>query len=209
MVVQDAVSLEFRVNWGAFAAAPMRPSGGQVFRGEIPGPTTGFVEYRVRALDGAGNAGLSATLSFTASPCDGGPSTYCTAKTHSNGCVPAIGWSGAPSASAGSGFLVTSSNTLDNRSGLFFYSTAGPKQTPFQGGWLCVKAPTRRTSLQNSGGTPPCGGQFAYDFNARIASGADPALVAGRTVWGQYWSRDPQASFHTNCTDAIRFTICP
>ena len=110
---------------------------------------------------------------------------------------------------AGSGFFVTCSDTLDNKTGLFFYGFA-PKASQFQGGWLCVQAPTKRTSLQDSGGTPPCNGSFSFDFNAHIASGgAHQSVGAGVTIYGQYWSRDPLSSFGTNRSDAIQFTICP
>ena len=37
---------------------PMRWSGGQVFRGEIPGDLVGWIEYRVRATDRYGNSGV-------------------------------------------------------------------------------------------------------------------------------------------------------
>jgi hypothetical protein len=49
------------------------------------------------------------------------------------------------------------------------------------------------------------------DFNAWIQSGADPLLLAGKTVNGQYWFRDPQdpAGFGTGLTDALEFTIQP
>jgi len=207
----NATELEYSFNGGAFVSTPMRYSGGQVFRGAIPCPTPGTIDYRVRSTDEHGNTGVSTTKSFTVGPCSGDPLVYCTAKTHSNGCVPQIGWMGTPSASAGSGFLVTSTNTLDNKSGLLFYSTFGPKALAYQGGWLCVKSPTVRTSLQNSGapGTPPCSGEFSFDFNAHIASGSNPSLVPGVQVWAQYWSRDPQASFQTNRSDALAFHICP
>jgi hypothetical protein len=110
---------------------------------------------------------------------------------------------------AGSGFSVTCTDTLDGKAGLFFYGFA-PKASPFQGGWLCVQAPTKRTSLQNSGGTPPCGGFFSFDFNAHVASGsAHQNVDAGVTIYGQYWSRDPGSSFNTNRSDAIQFTVCP
>jgi hypothetical protein len=69
--------------------------------------------------------------------------------------------------------------------------------------------PLVRTPVQNSGGTPPCGGAYTLDFNAYIAGGADPALVSGQQVWVQTWSRDPGAASTTNLTDAITFTICP
>ena len=45
--------------------------------------------------------------------------------------------------------------------GLFFYGTSGKQAVSFQGGTLCAKAPLVRTALQNSGGTPPCGGTFS------------------------------------------------
>jgi hypothetical protein len=63
--------------------------------------------------------------------------------------------------------------------------------------------------VHNSGGATPCGGTYALDFNAWIASGADPALVPGATVCGQYWSRDPMDAFGTSLTNAIQFSICP
>jgi hypothetical protein len=68
-----------------------------------------------------------------------------------------------------------------------------------------------RTMLQNSGGTPPCGGSFQMDFNAYIASGKDPGLVAGQQVWVQTWSRDPGFAppNNTSLSDAVTFTLCP
>jgi hypothetical protein len=141
------------------------------------------------------------------------PTVYCTPKIDSAGCVPSIGYSGTPDANAGSGFSITLANTLNQKSGLLFYGTHGAASAPFQGGTMCVNPPNVRTPIQNSNGnaTPPddCSGSFALDFNVRIASGADPALVAGATVWAQYWSRDPVDPFTTNLSDALRFAIQP
>jgi hypothetical protein len=136
--------------------------------------------------------------------------TYCTAKLNSQGCMPAIGFAGAPSATAGSGFLVSTTNVLDSKSGVYFYGKNGPNNVPFQGGTLCAKAPLVRTGLQSSGGTAPCGGTFQIDFNAHVASGKDPALVAGQEVWIQTWSRDPGFTppNNTSLSDALNFTIC-
>ena len=147
--------------------------------------------------------------SVTVSACSPGTQVYCTAKVNSQGCTPAVGWSGAPSASAGSGFSITAAKIVPKTNGLFFYSKTGAAGNPFQGGTLCAASPIRRTSLQNSGGTAACSGQFAIDFNAWIAGGSDAGLIAGAKVWGQFWSRDPSASFGTNLTDAINFSICP
>ncbi|HVS11597.1 MAG TPA: hypothetical protein VMS76_17135, partial [Planctomycetota bacterium] len=136
---------------------------------------------------------------------------YCTAKTNSAGCVPSIATSGTPSASAGSGFTISTTNVLDNKFGLYFYSKTGPNNAPFQGGILCAASPLVRTPVQNSGGTPPCGGTYQIDFNAYVASGVDPALVAGQQVWVQTWARDPGFAppDNTNLSDAVTFTLCP
>jgi len=141
--------------------------------------------------------------------CTGNPAIYCTAKVNSAGCTPAIVATGTPSASAGSGFVLTTTNELDDKLGLYFYSKTGANNAPFQGGTLCGTAPLVRTPVQNSGGTSPCGGAYTMDFNTYVASGTDPALVAGQQVWVQTWSRDPASPSTTNLSDAITFTICP
>jgi hypothetical protein len=137
--------------------------------------------------------------------------TYCTAKTNSQGCVPAIGASGTPSFTSGAPFTVTCTNELNNKLGLLFYGGA-PLNTPYQGGWLCVAAPTRRTPVLSSGGNlgpDDCSGAYAYDLNALIASGVDPDLVPGHEMFLQFWSRDPNASANTNRSDALRCSIAP
>jgi hypothetical protein len=120
-----------------------------------------------------------------------------------------MGSTGTPSASAGSGFLVTSAKTLSNRMGILFYRLQGPRLAPFQGGYRCVDPPVKRTPLQSAGGNAAldCSGVFSIDFNAWIPS--DPALIAGQEVWGQYWSRDGGSSYGTNMGGAIAFTIGP
>jgi len=144
-------------------------------------------------------------------PIGGSPATYCTAKTTSNGCVPSIGFAGSPSASAGSGFLITASQIEPNKFGLFFYGKTGPQAIPFQGGFQCANPPLVRTPPQNSGGAAACSGTYSMDFNTYIASGTDPALVAGVTVDGQYWFRDPgfPQPNNTALTNALDFTINP
>ncbi|MCK6447324.1 MAG: VCBS repeat-containing protein [Planctomycetes bacterium] len=140
--------------------------------------------------------------------------TYCVAKLTSNGCTPAIASSGVPSVSAGSGFTVSASQTLNNKNGLLFYGTHGRAALPFQGGTLCVKTPIKRTAVQSSGGNPPpndCSGSFALDFNAYVALGTDPALVGGALVDAQYWFRDPGFTppDNTGLSNALEFTLAP
>jgi len=149
------------------------------------------------------------SIHYNSVGCTGDPAIYCTAKVNSAGCTPSIGATGTPSATAGSGFVVTTTNELDNKFGLYFYSKNGASSFAFQGGFLCGTPPLVRTPVQSSGGTPPCGGAYTLDFNAYIAGGADPALVAGQKVWLQTWSRDPASPSTTSLSDAITFTICP
>ena len=139
---------------------------------------------------------------------------YCTAKVNSLACSPAISWVGTPSATAGSGFTISAKQELNNKLGLFIYGTNGQQAVPFQGGTLCFKPPLKRTPPQSSGGNPPttsdCSGTYSIDFNAYIASGVNPALVAGTSVDGQFWGRDPGFPLpnNTSLSDAIHFVIC-
>lgn len=145
-------------------------------------------------------------------PCSISPgTTYCTAKTNSLGCVPQIGGAGCPSASSSAGFDITCTQVISNKSGLLFYGYAS-SAIPFQGGTLCVQPPTRRTPLQSSGGNPPpdtCTGHFSFDMNAHIQSGADTNLIAGATVYAQYWYRDPPTASTTGLSNGLSFTIGP
>lgn len=143
-----------------------------------------------------------------------GDTVYCTGKTNSHGCVPQITSLGTPSASASSGFFVFGSNELNRKTGLLLYTTAGRASTPFAGGTLCLASPLRRTPQQNSGGTlggVDCSGVYSFDFNAWIAGGTDPALVAGVTVQAQYYSRDPgfAAPNNVGLTNGLEFTLQP
>jgi YVTN family beta-propeller protein len=135
--------------------------------------------------------------------------TYCTSKVNSQGCAPPISASGVPSASSGSGFVISATQVLPGVKGLLIYSTAGPAAIPFQGGWLCLASPVRRTLGQTSTGAGLCGGTFAMDFNSYIALGGDPTLIAGASLWAQYWSRDNASPSGTNLTDALTTTIGP
>ncbi len=133
---------------------------------------------------------------------------YCTAKINSQGCPPSMGWSGAPSATAGSGFVITCSQAIPDRSGMLFYGYAA-SFAPFQGGFLCVRPPFRRTGVQLSTGAGVCGGAYSFDFNVWIAGGSDLLLVPGTNVFARWWMRDPQAQFTTGFSDSLTFTVCP
>ncbi|MBL8803180.1 MAG: hypothetical protein JNN27_14340 [Planctomycetes bacterium] len=145
-------------------------------------------------------------------PCGANPATtYCTAKTNSLGCAPQVGASGCPSASSGLPFVISCSQVITNRPGLLFYGYAAAA-SPFQGGFLCVLPPTVRTPIQSSGGGPPpdtCAGLYAFDMNEWTQGGNDSNLVAGATVYAQYWMRDPASPSTTGLSNALSFTVNP
>jgi hypothetical protein len=78
---------------------------------------------------------------------------------------------------------------------------------------LCVKHPTQRTPIQNSGGTINlCDGSYALDWNAfqsahPLALG-NPWNVAAK-VYAQAWFRDPLAVKATNLSNAVEMTYVP
>jgi len=143
---------------------------------------------------------------------------YCTAKLNSIGCLPAIGSTGAPSASLGSGFVVSGSNVRNQKQGLLLYSVSGRAATPFQGGTLCLAPSIKRSCGINSGGSAlpasDCSGVYSLDMNA-FAVGALgghplPALtVLGTLVDCQLWGRDPgfPAPQNTTLTDALEYSV--
>jgi hypothetical protein len=141
---------------------------------------------------------------------------YCTAGTTSNGCVPSIGGSGVPSASAGVGFDIVVSAVEGQKAGLIFYGVSGPKAAawgPSSSSYLCVDAPTQRMATQSSGGASGmCDGVLSEDWNAYIAShpsALGQTFAAGETIWAQAWFRDPPAPKTTNLSDALVFTLAP
>ena len=145
---------------------------------------------------------------------------YCTAKTNALGCVPTIGATGSPSASAGSGFIVSGTNVRNNKNGLLFYGVSGRASIPFQGGTLCVASQIKRTGSVNSGGTPlpanDCTGVYAFDMNAFALSSGPPIPLPALSVQGtvvncQFWGRDPgfPAPNNTTLTDGLEYTVGP
>jgi len=137
-----------------------------------------------------------------------GPTTYCEAQVNSQGCTPAIFATGMPSITYNS-FRVKAASVLNNKAGLLFWG-AVPKQSPFGGGFLCVRAPVTRTPLQQSGGNPPpddCSGLFSFHFNTPYVN--QKGLQPGDQIFCQYWSRDPAGAGATNLTDALAFSIMP
>ena len=146
------------------------------------------------------------------------PIVYCTAKLNGLGCLPSIGFTGAASATSGSGFLVRSINNRNNKSGLLFYGINGQSALPFQGGTLCVSSPIKRSPAFVSGGSPPpandCSGVYSIDMNLFAVGGLGgtplPQLqMEGTTVNCQFWGRDPgfPPPDNTSLSDALQYVV--
>jgi hypothetical protein len=146
--------------------------------------------------------------------------SYCTAKTNSFGCLPAIGWTGNPSATAGSGFTIRGANVRNQKPGLLLYTIQGRAATPFTGGFLCLVPPVKRTPGVSSLGNPlpfqDCSGMYQIDMNAFAvgALGGNPLAqlqVPGTKVQAQFWGRDNGFTppNDTTLTDAIEFDVGP
>jgi hypothetical protein len=148
--------------------------------------------------------------------CTGSIASYCTSSTTTHSCNPVMSATGMPSAAASSGFTLACSSVEGVKSGIIFYGVGGATAAPWASGSssvLCVKAPTQRTTTQNSGGTiNACDGSLSIDFLAFMA--AHPAalgqpLAAGQQYNAQSWFRDPPAPKTTNLSNGIQFTLCP
>jgi len=147
------------------------------------------------------------------------PSIYCSPKFNSEFCLPMITSTGIASATAGSGFVVSCVDVLNNKSGLLFYGVNGQFGAPFQGGTLCVAPQVKRTPAVNSGGNPPpndCSGVFAMDMNLFAVGGLGGTPLAELTVPGtvvncQWWGRDPgfPAPDNTQLSGGLEYQICP
>lgn len=139
------------------------------------------------------------------------PTTYCTAKVNSQGCTPSISGAGQPSVAAGVTFSIKASNVLNNVPGILLYAMDAAA-SPFQGGFLCVGSPFKRTTGVFSGGSSSgtdCTGVLSFDFNALIQGGSDATLVAGQEVFSQFWSRDVASPGGSSLTGGLRFLIHP
>lgn len=145
------------------------------------------------------------------------PTAYCTAGTTSNGCVASISANANPNVAHSTACQVTVSNVEGQRAGIVYYGLA-QTVSPWcsQGGGtstLCVKAPVKRTGVQQTGGTLGlCDGTLSRDWNAfqlanPTALGAPWA--AGANFYLQGWFRDPLACKTTNLSNALKMTYVP
>lgn len=141
-------------------------------------------------------------------------STFCAPKVNSQLCTAYISVEHWMSVSSSAPFVISTSQLINQKSGLLFYGSA-PTSIPFQGGTLCVLPPLKRLPVQNTGGSPTgavdCSGTLSVDFSAWVASGADPALTVGAVVAAQFYYRDPWDwdGFGTGLSDGVWFEVLP
>jgi uncharacterized membrane protein len=141
--------------------------------------------------------------------------SYCTAGTTTNGCNAMLSASGTPSASGAGSFVITANGVEGQKQGLLFYGVSGAAISAWgtTTSFLCVKAPTQRMAVQNSGGTAgACDGLLASDWNAYIA--ANPTALGtpfafGDALYVQAWFRDPPSPKTTALSNAVSVTVCP
>ena len=139
---------------------------------------------------------------------------YCTAGTSASGCQAQLAGSGAPSASAASGFSLQATNVEGSKDALFFYGTSGRQANPWGSGtsYQCVVPPVIRAGLLAGTGTNgACDGSFAQDMNALWQAKPAKNPGAGALVQAQLWYRDPLNTSNqtTSLSDALEFAVAP
>ncbi len=138
---------------------------------------------------------------------------YCTAGTSSSGCQALLETSGVPSASSPVPFLISAPNVEGDKTGLFYFGTAGRIAQPWgsTSSFKCVAFPTLRGTLISSGGTAgACDGTFSYDINAQWMANPQQNPGPGVAVQAQLWYRDPAGpNPNTAFSDASEFFLCP
>ncbi len=139
------------------------------------------------------------------------PARFCLAKTNSLGCVPAVGWTGTPSAGGFDNFRLHATNLRNQQVGLLLWGLGG-QAVPFAGGLMCVAA-AKRTPAQLSGGSPPpiadCTG--SYEFHVSPAFLAANGLGVSDLVYAQFWGRDIGFAppFASALTQALHWYVQP
>jgi hypothetical protein len=146
------------------------------------------------------------------------PTAYCTAGTSSNGCVPSISANANPSLTFAHACNLSIANMEGQKTGIVFYGVNQTGFTPHpwatgSNSYLCVKSPTQRTGVHNTGGTlNQCDGALVFDWNAyQLAnpSALGNPFVVGQKIYAQGWYRDPLAAKTTNLSNALEMTCVP
>lgn len=131
----------------------------------------------------------------------GSQASYCTATPNSSGAAASISAAGCDSLLAGQLTLLAKGVPAD-RLGLFLYS-AGPAQTPFANGFLCLGGPVHRLAPTSA----DANGQMStsVDFQSAQAS----FLTPGTTWYFQAYFRDPGVGTGANTSDGLSLLLTP
>jgi hypothetical protein len=156
-----------------------------------------------------GAADSGSLYAFAGRSCE--PLPYCSAKLNSQGCLPAIGWSGTPTLGGADDFFVTARDVLNGKVGILIWGLT-PAAIAFKGGTLCAAPPLQRSPMVSSGGNPPpddCSGSLAFHLSHALMQAS--GWGSGTAVHAQWWSRDPAAPDGTgvSLSDALRIVLCP
>ena len=138
---------------------------------------------------------------------------YCSSKPNSAGCLPAIDWTGHPSAWAHIGFEVTATNVRNQSPGFLVVGLNGRASMPFHGGTACVAGPWMFALPVDAGGSAPpvvdCTGTWTTDLNTWLYQNLP--LRAGTELACQWWGRDPGLSGPdaAQLSDGLLLTLLP
>ena len=175
-------------------------------------PTSGCIDKGNPAVeDPDGTRCDMGALPFDDAYC-GEPRNYCQARVSSGGCLPSIGYEGAPSLTGPDDFRITALDVPNGVNGLLLWGY-GPVSQPFMGGTLCVQVPLARSPMMGSGGSLPpvqdCSGTFSFDLTQTDM--AQKALDHGQVICAQYLYRDPGLGDpgQIGMTDGLRAVVCP
>ncbi|MFM7298266.1 MAG: choice-of-anchor tandem repeat NxxGxxAF-containing protein [Planctomycetota bacterium] len=143
------------------------------------------------------------------------PQSYCTAGTTTNGCVASITANANPKIDHSNAVTVSVAGAEGQKAGLIYYGLTrhlAPWCASGGTSFLCVKAPTQRTGVQDTAGTAnACDGAMTLDWSALQIGGGTlgSPFTAGNKVDLQAWFRDPTACRTTNLTNAVELTYQP
>jgi hypothetical protein len=136
------------------------------------------------------------------------PTTYCTPKITSAGCVPQQAGSGAASLSVGAGVSIKATQLPPATAGILMWGEA-PAALPFAQGTLCIAPPFLRVPAPTSAGAGACGGVQSTVLDGAYLAGH--GVVAGEDVYAQGWARDTGFTTPNDValTAGVRFLALP